>query len=83
MQFRPSISNTILIGSNHGIANRTLSNVMEKDMKEKNENMRLIRNSMFPEDVEDILSDPTKWLDDKVIHHTQNLIKLVIDKTHF
>ena len=56
---------------------------MENDMKEKNENMRLIRNSMFPEDVEDILSDPTKWLDDKVIHHTQNLIKLVIDKTHF
>ena len=30
---------------------------------------------MFPEDVEDILSDPTKRLDDKVIHHAQNLIK--------
>ena len=57
-------------------------------MKEKNENMSLIRNSIVPQDVEDILSGPTKWLENKVIHRAQKLIKkgfpaLMVSKIHF
>ena len=57
-------------------------------MKEKNENMPLVRNSIVPQDVEDILSDFTKWLGGKVFHHAQKLIKksfpvLMVSKIHF
>ena len=48
---------------------------MEKNVREKNENMPLVMNSIVPRDVEDILSDFTKWLDGKVFHRAQKLIK--------
>ena len=58
---------------------------MKKNMREKNENMPLVMNSIVPRDVEDILSDFTKWLDGKVFHLAQKLIKKrkLIKQIHF
>ena len=58
---------------------------MEKNMREKNENMSLVMNSIVPRDVEDILSDFTKWLDGKVFHRAQKLIKKrkLLKQIHF